>query len=403
MFAVIDIEADGGPYGKEKIIEIAILQFDGEKITDRFSALVNPDGEISHYVQKLTGITNKAVRTAPKFHEIAKRIVEITEDCTLVGHNVDFDYRMLKQAFAELSYPYRRETIDTLPLAEKMIPDMASYGLAKLSAALGIPHTDIHRAMGDARATLDLFRLLLSKDNAGEIIRHQQIASYQKTLRSKLYKLIRPLPAQKGIVYLKKEKGKDDVFYASHMRAQTEKKLFKILAADPSEAEAVKDIVFEKTSSALCSMLVCLSKEVRYTATFRYGLYYKENEWRYAALSADIEPLLQFTTGSQARKIVAFLRKENILNPEQLAEKFPADSLHACYTGQGRNREEKLFLILNGTIPESYGFYTLYHQIKDLEKRDSRAIPLPHAVPDFLINEIKLQLLTGNLKLNSTL
>jgi DNA polymerase-3 subunit epsilon len=42
------------------------------------------------------------VKTAPKFHEIAKRVIEITQNTTLVGHNIDFDYRMLRQSFKDL-------------------------------------------------------------------------------------------------------------------------------------------------------------------------------------------------------------------------------------------------------------------------------------------------------------
>ena len=78
LYTIIDIEGNGAPYRKESIIEIAIFRYDGHVITDQFISLVNPESEISPFVQKLTGITQKMVKTAPKFHEIAKRIVEIT-------------------------------------------------------------------------------------------------------------------------------------------------------------------------------------------------------------------------------------------------------------------------------------------------------------------------------------
>ena len=103
---------------RKSIIEIAIYRFDGHEIVDQFISLVNPEDVISPYVQKLTGITAKMVKTAPKFHEIAKRIVEITEGSVIVGHNVEFDYRMIRQSFHRLGYNYERETIDTIPLAK---------------------------------------------------------------------------------------------------------------------------------------------------------------------------------------------------------------------------------------------------------------------------------------------
>ena len=65
---------------------------------------------------------SKMVKSAPKFHEIAKRIIEITEGTTLVGHNIDFDYRMLQQSFKRLGYDFKINTLDTIPLAKKLIP-----------------------------------------------------------------------------------------------------------------------------------------------------------------------------------------------------------------------------------------------------------------------------------------
>mgnify|MGYP000452826243 CR=1 FL=1 len=127
MYSIIDIESNGGAFKKESIIEIAIYRFDGHEIVDQFISLVNPEDVISPYVQKLTGITAKMVKTAPKFHEIAKRIVEITEGSVIVGHNVEFDYRMIRQSFHRLGYNYERETIDTIPLAKKLIPNEESY------------------------------------------------------------------------------------------------------------------------------------------------------------------------------------------------------------------------------------------------------------------------------------
>src|SRR5690606_39916168 len=134
--------------------EVAIYRFDGEKVVDQLISLVSPDRPIDAYVQKLTQITPKMVKSAPKFHEIAKRIIEITDGAILVGHNVDFDYRMIKQEFKKFGYAYYRETIDTVPLSEKYFPDATSYSLGKLRKELGITVSDRHRAAGAARATL---------------------------------------------------------------------------------------------------------------------------------------------------------------------------------------------------------------------------------------------------------
>ena len=104
MYSVIDIESNGAGFRKENIIEIAIYKYDGHEIVDQFITLVNPESEITPFVQRLTNISQKMVKSAPRFHEIAKRIVEITQNTTLVGHNIEFDYRMLRQEFKRLGY-----------------------------------------------------------------------------------------------------------------------------------------------------------------------------------------------------------------------------------------------------------------------------------------------------------
>ena len=106
MYAVIDIETTGGQYNQEGITEIAIYKFDGAEVVDQFISLVNPEIPIQPFVVKLTGINNAMLRSAPKFYEVAKRIIEITDNCVLVAHNAQFDYRILKTEFKRLGYDF---------------------------------------------------------------------------------------------------------------------------------------------------------------------------------------------------------------------------------------------------------------------------------------------------------
>lgn len=163
-YSILDIESTGGKRGEEAIIDIAIFQYDGRNIIDCFASLVNPEREVLPYVQKLTNIFPKSLRSAPKFYEIARRIIEITDGAVLVGHNVSFDYYMLRLEFSRLGFDYKKSTIDTLALSRKFLPGEKSYSLGKLASALGISIADRHRALGDARATLELFQLLIQKD-----------------------------------------------------------------------------------------------------------------------------------------------------------------------------------------------------------------------------------------------
>ncbi len=106
MYSIIDVETTGGKYNQEGITEIAIYKFDGEKIIDQLISLINPEIPIQPYVQQLTGINDKMLVNAPKFFQIAKRILEITEDSILVAHNSSFDYRMIKIEFERLGYDF---------------------------------------------------------------------------------------------------------------------------------------------------------------------------------------------------------------------------------------------------------------------------------------------------------
>jgi DNA polymerase III subunit epsilon len=166
VFAIIDIETCGGKFEfrRGRITEICILIHDGLAVIDKFTTLVNPGCSIQPYYTKITGITNEMVADAPQFHEVAKKIHEMTEGCIFVAHNVGFDYNFVREEFQSLGFPFRRETLCTVRLARKLMPDRISYSLGHLCASLGIEIHGRHRAEGDAVATAELFdRLMLLK------------------------------------------------------------------------------------------------------------------------------------------------------------------------------------------------------------------------------------------------
>ena len=97
MYTIIDIETTGQSPSNGRITEIAIFRHNGFEITDSFSSLINPECFIPGFITELTGIDNNMVRSAPKFYEVARRIVEMTEDAVFVAHNVHFDYRFIQE------------------------------------------------------------------------------------------------------------------------------------------------------------------------------------------------------------------------------------------------------------------------------------------------------------------
>lgn len=208
MYAILDIETTGGQFNEEGITEIAIYKFDGHEIVDQFVSLVNPEIPIQPFVANLTGINNAMLRSAPKFFEVAKRIIEITNDCVLVAHNASFDYRILRTEFRRLGYDFNQKTLCTVELSKQLLPEQTSHSLGKLVRALGIPMADRHRASGDAMATVKLFQLLLAKDSEKVIVTELIKTEIQKGITPKLYSIIENLPSKTGVYYIHNEAGK---------------------------------------------------------------------------------------------------------------------------------------------------------------------------------------------------
>lgn len=399
MYSIIDIESNGAGYRKECIIDIAVYRYDGQKIVDQFISLVNPESDITPFVQKLTNITPKMVKTAPKFHEIARRIVEITANTTLVGHNIDFDYRMLRQSFQRLGYDFKINTLDTIPLAKKLIPDEVSYSLGKLVKSLGIPLTNHHRADGDARATLELFKLLISKDTENEIIQKQHEETNAKTYINKIKVLTQDLPNDKGFVYFQNEAGK--IIFSDYVQDinKFSKKVFnsKSKRWEPVQQE-VEQINYELTGTDIIAKLILNSKGIKKKEALPFGLYYRNGKYLVEKnkLNKLEKPILKFRSFTQGSKAVQFIGKfEEYENIEAFRKKIDFKKRNELWLGPGRKLGEKIFLIIENGKLVSYGFYELFTQIQTLSKLTKLKIDLLYQSSD-LINELQLALLRGD-------
>ena len=166
LFAIVDIESTGSVANQDKITEIAVIITDGEKEIDRFETLINPQQPITPFVVRLTGITNEMVQEAPLFEEVAKGLFELLKGKVFVAHNVNFDYKFIKQAFFDCGISFNEKRLCTVRLSREIIPGMASYSLGKLTRGLGIGLNNAHRAMPDTEATTKLFELLYQKNVA---------------------------------------------------------------------------------------------------------------------------------------------------------------------------------------------------------------------------------------------
>jgi DNA polymerase III subunit epsilon len=164
LFAIIDIETTENSYKHGQITEIAIFQHNGKEVTDSYSSLIKPDMDIPLFITRLTGISNEMVKNAPRFYEIARKVVEMTAGRIFVAHNVHFDYKFVREEFKRLGYDFNRKTLCTVQLSKKLMPGHKSYSLGNLCQEKGIEINGRHRAAGDALATVKLFELLLKEN-----------------------------------------------------------------------------------------------------------------------------------------------------------------------------------------------------------------------------------------------
>lgn len=394
MYSIIDIESNGGAYRKESIIEIALFLYDGHEITDQFISLVNPEAEISPYVQKLTGITPKMVKTAPKFHEIAKRVIEITEGTTLVGHNIDFDYRMLRQSFRALGYDFKINTLDTIPLAKKLI-EAESYSLGKLCKSIGIPLTDAHRASGDARATLELFKLLIAKDIDNSIIQAHQEETSAKTYQNKINELTEDLPAEKGLIYFQNKEGKiifsdfvDDLYKtAKRILNGKSKKCVQL-------QQEVSHISYEFTGTDFIAKLMLKNKGINKKSRKSFVIFWNPKSKKYFISTRKNEndkEIIRFSSYAKAEKTLQIIISQ-YPDLETLENKISLQHRNEIWIGKGRSLGEKSFLVMQQGKLMGYGFYELYHQILSWDKISKLMIDAPKMDKD-IENDLKIALL----------
>jgi DNA polymerase-3 subunit epsilon len=167
LYAVVDIETSGSYAAANGITEIAIVIHDGKQVLHLYETLVNPHVPIPYFIQRLTGIDNAMVATAPSFSEIAGQVNELLQDKIFVAHNVNFDYSFVKHHLQNAGYDLNTKKLCTIRLARKVLPGLNGYSLGKLTQFLGINHANHHRAGGDALATADLLKLIVEKDTEG--------------------------------------------------------------------------------------------------------------------------------------------------------------------------------------------------------------------------------------------
>jgi DNA polymerase-3 subunit epsilon len=256
MYTIVDIETTGQG---NKITEIAIFKYDGHKIIDEFTSLVNPESYIPDYITVLTGIDNFMVAKAPTFSEIADTVLAITEGMVFVAHSVNFDYNVIRNEFKALGIDFTRKKLCTVRLSRNLIPGHKSYSLGKICRDLDIDINGRHRARGDAEATVILFEKLL-QTTGSEIVINDFLkkSSKEATLPPHLpSSVFNAIPNEAGVYYFKNKKGK--VIYVGKAKDLKKRVLGHFYNKTERELHLCRetaDIDFELSGSELIALLM---------------------------------------------------------------------------------------------------------------------------------------------------
>ena len=428
MYAILDIETTGGQYNEEGITEIAIYKFDGHEVVDQFISLVNPEIPIQPFVVKLTGINNAMLRSAPKFFEVAKRIIEMTEGCIIVAHNASFDYRILQTEFRRLGFKFHKQTLCTVELSKKLLPGHDSYSLGKLVRALGIPMADRHRASGDAMATVKLFKMLLAQDVEKDIVKSLVKTEIKSGMSPKLLDIVEALPSKTGIYYIHNEKG--DLIYIGKSK-NIKKRVNQHFTGTSNKCKKIQlevyAVTFEETGSELIALLkeseeIKINKPIynrsQRKTLFQWALYPVKDENGYLSL------LIQKADGRK-KEITSYTSLQEgknslfkITDQFNLCQKINGlyDTKNACFKykikecdgacigevspeeyndrvqefiesnlfenenmviiDRGRSLQERSAVLIENGIYKGYCFYDLNYQITNIEVLKNIIIPM---------------------------
>jgi DNA polymerase-3 subunit epsilon len=368
------------------------------------------------------------LKNAPKFYEVAKRIVEITEDCIIVAHNSQFDYRILRTEFKRLGFPFKRKTLCTVELSKQLIPDQPSYSLGKLTRALGIPVSDRHRANGDAMATVKLFKMLLAKDLDKNIIKDNVKQDIAKRLKDTHRTIIDNLPSDTGVYYIHNENS--DIIYigkSKNIKHRINQHFTNTSSKSKKLQLHAKTVTYETTGSELVALLK-ESEEIKRNkpiynralrrTTFTHALYSFIDDNGYINLkieksNSDDKPITTFSNMQSAKSFMfrvveqyelcqkltgLYPTKSNCFNytiktcngacineeavdvynkrVEELIAKNSYDNQNMLIIDQGRAVDEKSVIYIENGVFKGLGFYDLNHQITNIKVLESIITPM---------------------------
>ena len=216
-FVVVDLETTGGSPAECGITEIGAVKVRGGEVIGEFQTLVNPGGPIPAFISVLTGITDSMVASAPRIEAALPAFLEFATGSVLVAHNAGFDISFLKAAARRTDHEWPGfRVLDTVHLARQLVrrDEVPNHRLASLARLFRATTTPDHRALHDARATVDVLHGLLERVGSLGVHSLEELLDYTARVspaRRRKRHLADDLPDAPG-VYLFKD-GQGHVLY----------------------------------------------------------------------------------------------------------------------------------------------------------------------------------------------
>lgn len=212
-FCVVDLETTGGAPADLGITEIGAVKVRGGEVLGEFATLVNPAQPIPPYISVLTGITDATVAASPRLAAALPAFLEFAHGCVLVAHNAPYDMGFLRHAAEALGYDWAPlAVLDTARFSRAVLPrgEVPNHKLATLAQHFRAGTRPVHRALDDARATVDVLHGLLERvgsvgvDTLEEALAYSgRVTDAQRRKRT----LADGLPAQPGVYVFTDERG----------------------------------------------------------------------------------------------------------------------------------------------------------------------------------------------------
>lgn len=212
-FVVVDLETTGGSPSGSQITEFGAVKVRGGEVLGEFQTLVRPTTPIPPFISVLTGITNAMVADAPGIRAVMPQFLQFASGSVLVAHNAGFDVSFLKAAAAETGLPWPAfAVIDTVRLARQLVhkDEAPNHKLSSLATLFSATTTPDHRALHDARATVDVLHGLIARVGNLGVHTLEELQSYTSRVspaqRRKRF-LADAMPSAPGVYVFKDSRG----------------------------------------------------------------------------------------------------------------------------------------------------------------------------------------------------